>query len=409
VTAARRADLLTEAELAERTGLSPAAIRELAGLGILEPRDGGYTRRDVVRARVVRDLGALGIEPDLLARALASGHLRLGYLESAGRRHPRSDRTFADVAGEMDIPFEALERIYIAFGLPRPSADERVRQEDVEALAVLPILFGAGLGERDLLRMARVWGDSARRVAHYLPQYFHATVEQRFRARGLGDNEAYEAAIREVAVCIGRSGEGLLGWLFRRQSDGVLVAHQFDHVEAALDEAGVRPRQPRKPGAVVFADLTGYTQLTETAGDEAAAEIALSLAQLVGEVAARHRGLTVKLLGDGALLHFADPGDAVRASLDIVALAPERGLPPAHVGADAGPMLFDQGDYFGRTVNLAARIGARAAPGQVLVGETLAAAVPHDGFALTEAGAVELKGIAAPIRIFEASRASSRS
>jgi adenylate cyclase len=359
----------------------------------------------VMRARVVTHLEAIGIEAEALASALASGHLTLGYLESAGRRHPRSERTFAEVADQTGVPFPMLERIYVAFGLPRPGHDESVREEDLEAIRVLPVLLGAGVEESDVLRLARVMGDSARRVAQYLPHHFHTTVEERFRDRGLGDNQAYEAAIFEVGLRTGRSGEELLGWLFRRHSEVFLTAHQFEHVETALERAGVRRRPPRSIEAAVFADLSGYTQLTEELGDEAAAEMSLTLAQLVNEIAARHHGTVVKLLGDGVYLHFRDPGDAVRASLEIVESTASRGLPPAHIGAHAGSMLYDEGDYFGRTVNIAARIGARAMAGQVYVGEALADAVSEDGFRLLDLGEVQLKGIAKPVRIFEIARA----
>ena len=404
MTVGREPDLLTEDELAKRADASVEEVRGLVELGILEPRDGGFERRDLARARVVLHLRTMGIEPSALAQAIASGHLRLGYFESAGRRFPRADRTFRDIAGEIGIPFEGLERIYVAFGLPRPERDELVREEDLEAIRILPVMFAAGLDETDVLRMARVWGDSARRVAQYLPHYFHTTIEPRFRAQGLRDNEAFEAAIRQVGLKTGRSGENLLGWLFRRHSEGFMNEHQFEHVEAALDEAGVRTRTAVSPEGIAFADLSGYTTLTEQGGDEAAVEMALALAQLVGEAAARHRGMTVKLLGDGALLHFANPADAVRASLDIVDEAPARGLPPAHVGVNAGPLLFDQGDYFGRTINVASRIVGLAKPGQVLVGEALAGVVSQVGFRLADIGTYEVKGVADPIRIFEAIR-----
>jgi adenylate cyclase len=397
-------DRLTEEELAQRSGADRERIRELAGLGILQPDDGSYSRRDLMRARVVAHLEAMGIAAESVAAAAASGHLSFGYLESAGRRHPRAASTYGELSERIGLSFATLERIYVAFGLLRPGRDEPVREEDLATLKTLPVLFGAGLDEDEVLRMARVWGDSARRVAQYLPHYFHTSVEAQFRQRGLRDNEAYEAAIREVGLRAGRSGEDLLGWLFRRHSEVFTTEHQYEHVEAALEEAGVRRRQPRTEEAAVFADLSGYTRLTEESGDEAAARVALTLARLAGEIAARHRGSTVKLLGDGALLHFRDPGDGVRAALDIVESTRARGLPPAHVGVNAGPMLYDEGDYFGRTVNIAARIGARAPAGQVHTGESLARA-PQVGFRLRELGEAELKGIAKPVRIFRAERA----
>jgi class 3 adenylate cyclase len=181
-----------------------------------------------------------------------------------------------------------------------------------------------------------------------------------------------------------------------------MTAHQLDHVEVALEHAGIRRRPPRTPEAAVFADLSGYTALTEASGDEIAADVAMAFAELVNEVATRHRGSVVKLLGDGVLLHFVDPGDAVRASLELVVEAPAHGLPPTHIGVNAGPMLYDQGDYFGRTVNVASRIASHAEPGRVYVGESLIGAVPQDGFTLSELGAFELKGLSEPMTLYEA-------
>jgi len=128
------ADQLTADELAARCGISRERVWDLVGLGVLKPRDGSFERRDVMRARVVTHLEEMGLEVEALAKAVASGHLTLGYLESAGRRHPRSDDTFAQLSEQLGIPFRALERAYLAFGLPRPERDERVREEDLDAI-----------------------------------------------------------------------------------------------------------------------------------------------------------------------------------------------------------------------------------------------------------------------------------
>jgi adenylate cyclase len=397
-------DRLTEAELAERAGISVDRVRDLVALGVIRPDQDAFHRRDVLQLRVVVDLEEKGIDAEALGAAVAAGELRLGYLESAGRRHPRSGSTFSELGEQIGVPFSTLERMYVAFGLPRPSADELVRAEDAEVVGALRVLFGAGVGEGDVLRLARVWGDSARRVAQNMTHYFHATVEEPFRRRGLGDNEALEAAIAEVGLRVGRSGEDLLGWLFRRHAEVFGNEHLFEHVESALERAGVRARSPRGIEAAVFADLAGYTRLTEESGDAVAAEVAMTLAQFVSEVAARHGGEVVKMLGDGVHLHFGDSGDAIRASLEIARDADERGLPPAHVGVNAGPMIYDEGDYFGRTVNIAARIASRAMADQVFVGEDAARASAPNGFRLVEVGAFELKGISQPVTIFEAIR-----
>jgi adenylate cyclase len=398
-------DRLSADEVAERAGTTSEHIALLAKVGILEPEDDGtFQRRDVLRARFVVGLDAIGIDANAVADALASGDLTLGYVEIGGRRPPRSNRTFAELSDEIDIPFVTLERIYVAFGLPRPTPDEFVREEDLPLMRFIPVLVGAGLSEGDVLRLARVWGDSARRVAQFQSHYLHHSIEEPFRQRGLRDNAAFEAALREVGVRSGRSGEDLLGWLYRRHSEVFETEHLFDHVETALEDAGVHRKEPRQVEGCAFADLSGYTRLTEESGDEEAARVSLKLEELVNEIAARHRGAVVKMLGDGVHFHFRDPRDAVMASLGIVDTVHPAGLPPAHVGVNAGPMIYDEGDYFGRTVNIAARIASQAGPNQVFVGEDVLRHVTPSEFRLVEVGAFELKGIAKPLILYEAIR-----
>ncbi len=400
-------DGFTGDEVAQRAGTTPERIRRLAELGILEPEDGTYPRRDVLRARFVLGLDAMGIDAKAVADALASGDLTSGYFEFGGRRPPRSDRTFARLSEEIDIPFSMLERIYVAFGLSRPEPDEFVREEDLRLLKVVPVLFGAGVSEGEILRLARVWGDSARRVAQFQSHYLHHSIEEPFRQRGLGDNAAFEAALREVSVRAGRSGEDLLGWLYRRHSEAFETEHLFEHVETALEDAGVHRREPRRVEACAFADLSGYTRLTEEAGDEVATQVSVKLAELVNEVASRHAGAVVKMLGDGVLFHFKHPQDAVMASLEILDRVQPAGLPPAHVGVNAGPMIYEEGDYFGRTVNIAARIASQAGPHQVFVGEDVLRHIEPTGFRVVDAGAFELKGIEKPLTLYEAVRDQS--
>jgi adenylate cyclase len=95
----------------------------------------------------------------------------------------------------------------------------------------------------------------------------------------------------------------------------------------------------------------------------------------------------------------------VLAALEMVAELPAAGLPPAHVGVAAGPVVVQGGDYFGRTVNLAARIAAHAGAGQVLVSESVLQAPAPDGVRFVELGAVQLKGFARPVRLLEVCQA----
>ena len=78
------------------------------------------------------------------------------------------------------------------------------------------------------------------------------------------------------------------------------------------------------------------------------------------------------------------------------------GLPPAHVGLHAGPVLFQEGDYFGQTVNLSARIADYARQGEVLVSGAVADASKEEGIAFDDIGPVELKGVSGTVHLLRA-------
>jgi class 3 adenylate cyclase len=191
---------------------------------------------------------------------------------------------------------------------------------------------------------------------------------------------------------------------YRRQQELAWTEQLVEDIEAALEETGVLGRPGRVP-AMCFLDLVGYTRLTEERGDAAAAELAESLAVLVRRSAREHGGVPAKWLGDGVMFHFREPAGAVLAALGMVEELPAAGLPPAHVGVAAGPVVAQGGDYFGRTVNLAARIAAYASAGRVLVSEPVIQRAPPQGVTFVELGLVELEGIAQPVRLLEARRA----
>ena len=191
---------------------------------------------------------------------------------------------------------------------------------------------------------------------------------------------------------------------YRRQQELAWIEDMVEDIEAALEAAGALGRPERVP-AMCFLDLVGYTRLTEEQGDRAAAELAGTLAVLVDRSPREHGGVPVKWLGDGVMVHFRDPAGAVLAALQMVEQSPQAGLPPAHVGVAAGPVVVQGGDYFGRTVNLAARIAAHASASRVLVSEPVVQRAPPQGVTFVELGLVQLEGIAHPLRLLEARRA----
>jgi adenylate cyclase len=124
--------------------------------------------------------------------------------------------------------------------------------------------------------------------------------------------------------------------------------------------------QPPAAGTFVFADLAGFTALTARWGDDIAAEVAIALADVARRLAAENGGTLVKSMGDSVLLRTATPAGGVRLGIAVAQAAPAL---RARVGIHAGTAVERGGDWFGLAVNLAARLSAQAAPGEVLVSE----------------------------------------
>jgi adenylate cyclase len=120
----------------------------------------------------------------------------------------------------------------------------------------------------------------------------------------------------------------------------------------------------------LFADLVGFTALAELEGDDRAMAVALELQRRTRDVLTKHGGEQVKTIGDGLMLRCARPAAAIQLGMRLVEAMDEPDLPPVKVGIHTGPALASGGDWYGQTVNVAARLCAVAPPGRVLVSET---------------------------------------
>jgi adenylate cyclase len=94
----------------------------------------------------------------------------------------------------------------------------------------------------------------------------------------------------------------------------------------------------------------------------------------------------------------------VVAALEMVSGVVDAGLPPAHVGLHVGPVIFQEGDYYGQTVNVASRIAEYARPGEVLVSQDVVDASAGAVASFTEIGPIELKGVAGAMNLHAAHR-----
>jgi len=399
-------DQLTRVGLAQRSGSSPEFIDGLLELGILTPQaDGSFTLVDIQRVKLVDALERSGVHVEDLGRAVRSGRLSFAFLDLLFTE-PKgySNKTYKDVCAEYGWTMEFVERIHEALGLPVPSAEDRVREEDMQMFPIGQFALATGVPQAGAVRSLRVYAENLGRITQAESQFFHTYLEEPMLSVGMSEAQILEIA-SQVSPQLRANVEGMIWWLYHRYQEHSIIEHLVGHVEEALDQAGVSTRREVHPPAIVFLDLAGYTRLTEERGDDAAAELAASLAGLVQRESQRRGGRPVKWLGDGVMFHFPDPGQAVLCSLDLVEMAPETGMPPAHVGVNAGPVVFRDGDYFGRTVNIASRIAGRAGPGDVLVSEAAVDSCSAEGVHFEHLGPIELKGVADLIKVFRAARA----
>jgi class 3 adenylate cyclase len=124
----------------------------------------------------------------------------------------------------------------------------------------------------------------------------------------------------------------------------------------------------REAHTFMFADISGYSLLTEREGDEAAAEMAPRLVIKAMDLASGYRAEVVKCVGDAVMVRSSDAAETIRLGLDLLdACAEDPSLPPLHIGLHTGPAVERAGDWWGATVNIAARVAAAADTGQLLI------------------------------------------
>jgi adenylate cyclase len=399
---------LSASELADLAGVTEAEVQRLVALGILQARGGDrpFLEADAQKVRLATACEQAGLPMAGIAAAIRAGRLSFAFLEAAPYRRwaVRSARTYRQVSQETGVPLELLGSFLEAIGFARMAPDEPIREDELEVVPLLRRGLASGILDRVwLARLGRGYAEGLRLVAQVEKELWQARFMAPLLAAGADQPTAQERAAQLSIDFLPLVDPTLLA-AYRRQQELAWIEDMVERIEGELEATGVLGRPERVP-AMCFLDLVGYTRLTEEQGDQAAAELAGRLAVLVGRSAREHGGVPVKWLGDGVMVHYRDPAGAVVAALELVAQLPKAGLPPAHVGMAAGPVVVQGGDYFGRTVNLAARIAAYASASRVLVSERVAERAPPEGVSFVELGQVQLEGIARPIRLLEARRA----
>ena len=391
---------LSAQEVADLVPCSLEEVRRLEELGLLEQEDGLHPSSDVHVVRLMAAFEQAGISLEDVARGVNAGELSfpMGLFMPEPVGQPE---TYERLAASLGQEPELVRRLSREMGLP-PPADDRLRAEDAEHLAL--ILTTLDLAEdEELSRFARLYGGSIQRLVTSGLQFFDRAVRQHVAMFDVSDAEK-DALTYERAGSYTVLVQGLVSWLQRRHRERAVLEYLVGVAEDSMEERGISPRPPKQPPAIAFLDLTGYTRLAEERGDEAAAEVASDLATVVRDTATTHGGRPVKWLGDGVMFHFDDPAGAIRSGIELVENTERATSMPARIGINAGAVIVQEGDYFGRTVNVAARIADYARPHEVLVSDEAKRTAGVIDVTFEPVGDVPLRGVSKAVRLHRAVR-----
>ena len=394
-------------ELALRLGVERDRVHELADAGALQPdADRLFDLGDVHRLRLLLAFEAAGVPLEAMLDASRAGAISLSYYDEL---HPPpgrlSDRSYAAFAESLGPGRDLVARLFAAFGLAEPDAETHLTVADEHLIAEM-VATALDTAQPDLaLRAVRMFGEGARRAADgALGVYGEAVSRSDEDLRGLPLDDLFERRLRPWARFARVSGT-LAAWLMDHHISRAIDDYSVTETERILEDAGFVAARLEVLPAVAFVDLTGFTRMTEERGDEIAAEVAMRLGEVTVDTVASRGGRIVKLLGDGVLVHFDDADTAADGALDLLVAIPGAGLPTAHAGLAAGPLIVRDGDVFGRTVNLAARVADATPDGRLYAPESVAADLDPDRFSVTRAGRQDLHGIGS-VGLADVTRAS---
>jgi adenylate cyclase len=395
-------------EAARRAGVEEAFVDRLIDLGVIEGRPNHrLTAADVRRVQLTRTLENAGVPLEGLAAMMRRGELSMAFLDTPTyeRFSALSEVTFAALAERTGIPLDLLLIAREATGSAVPEPTDFLREDELQIVPFLELQLALGFRLPAVERLLRVTGDSLRRIALQEADWWYGEVMEPRMAQGMSMSEAANSTESFNEELTARAETAMLA-IWHANESYAWTSNIISGFEQTLVQAGLYTKLERPP-AMCFLDITGYTRLTQERGDAAAADMAGQLSRLVQRTSVRYAGKAVKWLGDGVMFYFTDPGPGVVAALDMLEGVADAGLPPAHVGLHAGPVLFQEGDYFGQTVNVASRIAEYARPGEVLVSQAVVDASHGADATFTEIGPVELKGVAGTVHLLAAHRGAT--
>lgn len=390
----QRAPELKLAQVAATVGVTPATIRRWVAKGLVPGFDGHWSPSSLAYVRVVARLRARGHSLERIKQASDDGQLAIGPIEnllsSSGARH-----TLRQASRATGLSSELIRQVYSTMGLG-PVPPEGLSDEDLEMMRYAAAVLAAGFPLPAYLQLLRVYGQVMAQIADAEVRLMHLYVHKPLIRAGVPNVEIAEE-MEEMAREVLPLATPVIGYLHSRLLSHFVEQDMIGHMEAKLGDDGLEEGRLRV--AIAFADLAGYARLTVEQGDEAAVSTVERFVEAVAKSLPADARV-IKTLGDEVMVVGPDP-----AALTVWAVDLQGGVgtgdPPPRIGIHYGEALYRDGDYFGRDVNQAARVVARAGGGEVLVTRPVVElADGSDGLQFDRIGEVRLKGFSETTELF---------
>ena len=361
--------------------------------GLLEGLSG---KAREARLALLRELADQGVTLDELKRAVEENRLVLLPVERVFDEG--ADRyTAAEVAEASGLGPHFLGRLLQALGAPIPADDERVYADmDLEAAKRAKMFLEAGLPEEGVLETSRLIGISMANLADANVDL----VGDVFTEPGVDERELamrYAAAARTMAPPLGETLLHAYRLHLRERIRQAVIT------EAELAEGRVSGSDEM---TIAFADMVGFTRLGESLEIEQIGDLTGRLFELASD-SARSPVRLVKMIGDAAMFASPESGRLLEAVIGLVESARNENIPPLRAGAARGQALGRGGDWYGRPVNLAARITSFARPESVVVDQSLKDSIAESNgrpFHFSFAGKRRFKGIEGEVPVHRVRR-----
>jgi adenylate cyclase len=383
-------------EVAERIGVSPSTLRRWLSAGVIPEMNGSsrWSPAAIAHARIVSRLRERGHTLEQIREAGQQGRLAYGFFEELFPIE-QEGRTLKQAAKEVGLEPALIERIWTSIGL-QAQALERISDDDMEALRHVASLLDTGFPLVAVLQLCRVYGQALSQIADTEVRLFHIYVHEplmRDGVPGLRMAEQMETLTRDALPFA----SPLMDFVHQRYLQHYAAQDSVGHMELDLDG---EQDLDRLRVVIAFADLAGYTRFTEEEGEEEALSSVERFVEGVTNTLPEDARV-VKTIGDEVMVVGSDVNALVDWAVGFVGLFEER--PEPRIGIHYGAAVYRDGDYFGREINLASRVVARARGGEVLVTDVVVDAVKGSGHLSFEGiGQVKLKGFDEPRQLCRA-------